>query len=176
MQSSPNSVSVVRLRTFTPWLMTVALSFTLSCRTDSPSVPAVDTPPCAVTKPNGNPPPGLPPTAPFHGGNGLWTTLDWPDGVVVFRPGGPGFIHKSGELEMKFPWWRAVKGRLTIEGRRLDKPAPPLQADIPEGYGDTGFQATALLFPTPGCWEVTGRAGNASLTFVVMVVKAEARQ
>jgi len=26
---------------------------------------------------------------------------------------------------MKFWWWRLVKGRLTIEGRRLDNPAPP---------------------------------------------------
>lgn len=72
---------------------------------------------------------------------------------------------------MKYPWWRAVVGKLTIEGRRLDAPAPPLGAWIPDGYGLTGFQATAIIFPTEGCWEVTGKAGEASLTFVMIVVK-----
>ena len=27
------------------------------------------------------------------------------------------------------------------------------------------------MIPTPGCWEVTGRVGNASETFVTSVVK-----
>jgi hypothetical protein len=71
---------------------------------------------------------------------------------------------------MKFGWWRALPGpKLTIEGRRLDAEAPPLRASIPDGYG-AQFQATGIIFPTPGCWEVTGRAGGASLTFVTRVV------
>jgi hypothetical protein len=37
--------------------------------------------------------------------------------------------------------------------------------------GDIGFQATALIFPTPGCWEVTGHVGSTTLTFVTRVVK-----
>jgi hypothetical protein len=45
-----------------------------------------------------------------------------------------------------------------------------LRAHIPSGYSGS-FQATRLVFPTPGCWEVTGRVGEASLTFVVVVVK-----
>ncbi|OFW47464.1 MAG: hypothetical protein A3J29_17145 [Acidobacteria bacterium RIFCSPLOWO2_12_FULL_67_14b] len=28
-----------------------------------------------------------------------------------------------------------------------------------------------MIFPTPGCWEVTGHAGEATLSFVVNVVK-----
>lgn len=73
------------------------------------------------------------------------------------------------------PLWRGPGGRgsLTIAGRRLDAPAPPLTADIPNGYGDTGFQATAIIFSTAGCWEVTGKAGDASLTFVALVMKAD---
>lgn len=73
---------------------------------------------------------------------------------------------------MKFPWWRGegVRGGLTIEGRRLDASAPLLEAQIPEGYGDTGFQASVIVFPTEGCWAVTARAGEASLTFVTLVV------
>jgi hypothetical protein len=46
-----------------------------------------------------------------------------------------------------------------------------LRAEVPSGYGDKGFQATALVFATPGCWEVTGRVGDAGLTFVTKVVK-----
>jgi hypothetical protein len=81
-----------------------------------------------------------------------------------------------GHWQMKFAWWHKATGegltggRLTIEGRRLDVDAPPLRASIPDGY-DAQFQAAALIFPTPGCWEVTGRAGAASLTFVTRVVR-----
>lgn len=110
-------------------------------------------------------------TAGRYGKTDLWTTL-WPEGTIVFRPGGPGFIDRDGSLGMKWPWTRGdrVVGKLTIEGRRLDADAPPLRANIPEGYGDTGFQSTSLVFPTEGCWEVTGRAGGAVLTFVTLVV------
>ena len=125
---------------------------------------------CPVTPPNGSTPPGEQPN-PDHLGNGaLWTGL-WPYGRVVFQSGGPGQIHQDGSLEMKFFWWRGVRGQLEISGRRLDGAAPPLGADIPTGYGDTGFQATSLIFATEGCWEVTGRAGGASLTFVTFVQK-----
>ena len=37
--------------------------------------------------------------------------------------------------------------------------------------GDRGFQATYIIFPTPGCWEVTGRVGDAKVTFITRVVK-----
>src|SRR3989449_11447166 len=95
----------------------------------------------------------------------------WPNGIVVFKPGGPGFVTQDGSLGMKFGWQRGVPGHLKIEGRRLDAPASPLRAEVPSGYGDLGFQATYLIFPTPGCWEVTGRIGEASVTFVTFVVK-----
>jgi hypothetical protein len=125
---------------------------------------------CAVTIPNRSTPPGEPPSSNHHGNDGLWTVL-WPKGTVVFKQGDPSSVEVDGALAMKFPWWRGVKGKLTVEGRRLDGSAPPLRARVPEGYGDTGFQSTALIFPTEGCWEVTGRVGDTSLTFVTRVVK-----
>ena len=90
----------------------------------------------------------------------------------MFRPGGSGFRTRDGALGMKFPWWRGdgVRGHLRIEGRRLDGDAPPLRSEFTD-YGDRGFQASYVIFPTPGCWEVTGRAGDASITFVASVVK-----
>jgi hypothetical protein len=95
----------------------------------------------------------------------------WPDGTVVFKPRGAGYITPDGSLGMKFGWRRGVRGQLRIEGRRLDAPAAPLRSVVPKGYGEIGFQATGLVFATPGCWEVTGRVGDASLTFVTKVVK-----
>jgi len=76
---------------------------------------------------------------------------------------------------MKFGWTRGegLRGKLKIRGRRLDAPAPPLRADIPNGYGDTGFQATALIFPTEGCWEVTGEVADTRVTFVTRVVRVK---
>jgi hypothetical protein len=53
---------------------------------------------------------------------------------------------------------------LKIHGRRLDASAPPLRSHIPAGFGNVGFQATALIFPAPGCWEVSGQIAGARLT------------
>jgi hypothetical protein len=120
---------------------------------------------CAVTFPNGSQPPGGNIGGPGVHGNGLlWVTLGSP---VVVNDAGP-----DGAVPDKFPWWRGVSGSLRIDGRRLDGPAPPLAATIPDGYGSIGFQASVVSFPTEGCWEVTGRAGEASLTFVTLVLKA----
>jgi len=124
---------------------------------------------CAVTKPNGSGQEHQP-RGESYGNDALRVSL-WPEGTVVFRPGGPGFILPDGSLSMKFGWWRHAHGKLTIEGKRLDSHAPPLRVDIPEGYGDRGFQATAIIFPTEGCWEITGKVGTATLTFVARVIK-----
>ena len=94
----------------------------------------------------------------------------WADGAVVFKPGGAGFITPDGSLGMKFGWTRARAGGgpLRIEGRRLDAPAPPLRSHV----SNAGlFHPTYLVFSSPGCWEVTGHVGKASLTFVTKVVK-----
>jgi hypothetical protein len=73
---------------------------------------------------------------------------------------------------VKVGWWRSVSGRLTIAGKRLDAAAPALRADIPDGYGPSGFQSTGIDFPTEGCWEVVGSVGDKSLRFVVLVLPA----
>lgn len=120
---------------------------------------------CRVTSPNGAAPAGELPADVYLGNGALWTAL-WPDGVVHIPAQN---IQSDGRLWMKWPWWRGVAGPLTITGRRLDAPAAPLAASIPEGYGATGFQATGLEFAAPGCWQVTGRVGDATLTFVTWV-------
>lgn len=86
---------------------------------------------------------------------------------IVVKPD----VH-DGSLGMKFMWWRGVKGTLQISGRRLDATAKPARGVVPDGYGDQGFQASGITFPTPGCWQVTGNVGGDSLTFVLEVVRA----
>jgi len=97
----------------------------------------------------------------------------WPDGTIVFKPGGAGFVYPDGSVGMKIAWYRAngLHGRLVIKGKRLDAVAPPLRAEIPDGYSDTGFQPSGVIFPTEGCWQVTGTVGSVSVTFVTRVVK-----
>lgn len=94
-----------------------------------------------------------------------------PGVTVVFRPGGPGFVDRDGALGIKWGWVRHKAGQLIVGGRRLDGDAPPARAYMNDGYGTRGFQASYLIFPTPGCWEITGRIGDQSLTFIVQVEK-----
>ncbi len=116
---------------------------------------------CPVTRPPDpplTPPPSVgspqPPAGQFwYGNDALWLTLP-ADGVM-----------SSG----KVMWWRTLPGTLTITGRRLDGPAPPLEADLSGDYGTEGFRASGINFPTPGCWEVVGSVANHDLRFVVMV-------
>jgi hypothetical protein len=73
---------------------------------------------------------------------------------------------------MKTMWVRPGGLELKVTGRRLDGPAPPLEAGVPCCY-PTGYQASSLLFPTPGCWEVTATAGDNTLVFVTRVNEDE---
>ncbi len=94
------------------------------------------------------------------------------NGLIV---AGAGFVQPDGSIRWKFPWWRLVPGHLTITGRRLDAPAPALSSRVPIGYGDVGFQATGVVFPSEGCWQITGRTARTSLTFVILVILAAHR-
>ena len=88
----------------------------------------------------------------------------------VFRPGGPGFVDSDGALGIKVLWERKVPGSLEVGGKRLDAAAPPARAYMKD-YGDSGIQPSYLVFPTPGCWEITGMVGSSKITFIVLVEK-----
>lgn len=126
---------------------------------------------CPVTIANGSTPPGENSSDLYHGHGKLWIAL-WPDGTVSFIPGSAGEIRDDGSLVMKFPWWRGegIRGPLQVEGHRLGENSATLGSIIPEGYGDSGFQPTALVFPAEGCWQVTGRVETAELTVVMRVI------
>jgi hypothetical protein len=136
---------------------------------------------CPVTRPNGSQPPvknfgGKVTYSPSyrgsrdgyvegsHGNGKLWTVLP-PDGKLVIPT---DVISYHGGLWMKSLWWRGIRGNLTIRGRRLDG-AGKLHVAPQNGYGETGLLVTGVTFPSEGCWEITGKADDSELTFVVEV-------
>jgi hypothetical protein len=100
-----------------------------------------------------------------------------------------GTINKDYE---KIPAYRLKPGTITVGGRRLDGPAaaprgvpepgvppgestvPTPRGQVPEGYGDRGWQAMGVEFPTPGCWEVAYRLGADELRFTLRVLAPDA--
>jgi hypothetical protein len=79
-------------------------------------------------------------------------------------------LHDDGSIGTKLGWWRNVSGSVKISGHRLDALAPLLHGQGSDGHGHIGFQSSGVVFPTEGCWEVTGEVGTgAPLTFVTFV-------
>jgi len=131
---------------------------------------------CPVTRPMTDAsPPALPPLpVPYihgwYGNAALWVGVPTGGVLSAMRPYGTPWPHEWGT---KFPWWRVLAGKLTITARRLDGPSAGFHAEVPDGYGATGFVPSGLIWPAPGCWQVTGTVAGRSLTFVTRVVTAD---
>jgi hypothetical protein len=76
------------------------------------------------------------------------------------------FVRSDGSISIKFPWW--VDGRLRITGASLDGHPGRVRGEYESVPRD--FHPGYLVFPSEGCWRVTGRAGPTRLTFVVEVL------
>jgi len=90
----------------------------------------------------------------------IWASAGW-----ASPKGDPLRVSEEG---FKVGWFRPAGTTLEITGHRLDGQAPVLESDIPCCY-PTRFQATGIYFPTEGCWEVTAKAEDEELSFVVWV-------
>ena len=158
---------------------TLVLAPSPGADTDKPRVPK-------VTIPNGSTPINAPP-APMndglrvggwnHGNGVLWVTLN-PDGqLTISEPAEKDSSYDfKGYSRVKFGWCRGIRGKFSIDGRRLDAPASPLRAKADtSGYGDLGFCPSYMYFPTEGYWEITGHVGDKRLTFVIHVIKAPSK-
>jgi hypothetical protein len=120
---------------------------------------------CAVTKPNGNTPPGLAISPNWHGNGSLWRALPL-DGTFVYRT-------TDATVFDKWIWLaRGVDGELRVQYRRLDPPSTPVTATTIAGTLSIwdGPSWASRMYLQPGCWKVTGRVGDVSLVFVVQVV------
>ncbi|MGI8688388.1 MAG: hypothetical protein ACR2M3_07390 [Thermomicrobiales bacterium] len=137
---------------------------------------------CSVTLPANPPfipPSPYPPTPPplyanefWSGTEMLWTMLRM-DGTWQKLP------YHDGAYTQKVFWWRQgydyrtdPEPNLSVTGRRLDAPAPPMQASgaTNGSRGDIGsFMVVGVDIPTPGCWEITGQSAGAIQRFVVWI-------
>jgi hypothetical protein len=101
----------------------------------------------------------------LNGDRTLWAgpvpDSGWPSGGTLFSGGA---VVKG----QKTYWVRPQGTQLVISGRRLDGDAPPVEAQVPCCYRN-GYQIVGLFFPTPGCWEITAKAGDGELQFVTEV-------
>jgi hypothetical protein len=98
-----------------------------------------------------------------YGTQRLWTFLPR-DGVLRLRR------EANGTLSDKLAW---IPDRdrgldLAVSGRRLDRPGRLRVLGVNWGYSSTGkgSWASAVVFPAPGCWRITGRAGLPTLSYV----------
>lgn len=144
---------------FSLLLLLLAGASLSACQTAAAA--ALPTPACPVSTPVVDTPPDDPNADPF--GDGPWfITAD----RRLWAYWGSGW--QAGPDGNKIIWIRPAGAQLEVTGRRLDGPADPLRAWVPDGYG-TGFQVTAVYVPAAGCWEVTAEAGQSELRFTVMV-------
>lgn len=126
------------------------------------TMPPANAEACPVTIPNGWRPRRTDAPLLFHGNGALWTTLPR-DGVLT-------------DAAPKLYWWSARPIAFTVEGHRLDAHDTLDVRTIRRGTAETVARggatwASLVLFPSDGCWKVTARDGDISLSFVVKVVR-----
>ncbi|HLG09032.1 MAG TPA: hypothetical protein VI409_10240 [Gaiellaceae bacterium] len=105
-------------------------------------------------------------------GNGLLSTTLPADGVLLARR------EPDGSLFQKLPWLprAGLTGVLTVRGERLDAPSPRMGVlSVNWGYASSGpaargSWASAVSFPSEGCWRISGRVRDVTLSYVVKVV------
>ena len=123
---------------------------------------------CPVTKPLWLKPPDDPAVQDPPGYGYYYSNQDQSLLASAWWTGEQESYLRAGKDGVKVGWFRPAGALLEIRGQRLDGQAPPLEAHVPCCY-PTQFQATGLIFPTEGCWEVSAKAAESELAFVVWV-------
>src|SRR5207248_9844417 len=83
--------------------------------------------------------------------------------------------YQEGAYTQKVFWWSQGydwKSPLTLTGRRIDGPAPPMRASTATNAfaADIGSSIlVGVVLPTACCWEITGHLKGVTLSFVVWV-------
>ena len=128
---------------------------------------------CPVTRPNGNRPPNQPRML-WYGNGHLWAGLSADGTYSVPRER----VAADGSIGNKLPWVTTPRWeKPSISGERIDADAPPLRV---LGVNRGSFSSSpdpsymsAVSFPTPGCWRLSARLADVSLTYVVRVEVVE---
>jgi hypothetical protein len=90
------------------------------------------------------------------------------DRIWLGLPEGGAIRANQLPFSLKIPVWQTSAGPVAISGRRLDGPGSATGA-VPEPLHGSGFQPSSVIFPTPGCWEVTYSVDGQPLRFVVRI-------
>jgi hypothetical protein len=87
---------------------------------------------------------------------------------VLFPYGGNNASRVHGQVYVKVGWYVGLAGPLRGAARRIDgrlTRSGRLQVSDPDTAARR-MDASALLLPTPGCWQVTGEIAGHSLTWI----------
>ena len=120
--------------TLLPLFVTVSVSLPAGAQTEVASATS-ESFRCELTTANGRalPDSSVPGRASDFYGNETVAIALGPEGrTITFRPGGTGLVLPDGSLQWKFLWAKA-RLPMSIEGRRLDAPAPPLRSRADRG-------------------------------------------
>jgi len=113
----------------------------------------------------------------WFGTDRLWTNLPV-NGMLKGLPVDTSSAHPT--FSEKLFWWRQgydgrakPRPKLTVTGKRIDFPAPPLEVSPPTTaiMGNRSAMLVGIGFPTVGCWQITGRYEDDELTFVIWVAR-----
>lgn len=108
----------------------------------------------------------------WYGSNALWTAVP-ENGVWASLPGDPaGYTQKIFWWRDGYVWTEEPEPDLVVTAERLDGEAPLVESlRATNAYaGDIGSaMLTGANFPTLGCWKITGKYGEAELSFVVWI-------
>jgi hypothetical protein len=108
----------------------------------------------------------------WYGTASLWTAVP-ENGVWSALPHNPpGYTQKVLWWRKGYSWTAEPEPQLSVTGRRLDAPAPPLNVSKATNAFAEDIGSAMLVgvdFPTLGCWEITGRYAGTELSFVVWV-------
>jgi hypothetical protein len=148
---------------------------------DSGTVPNHAPSSCPVTLPQYPPFMPPPPHALYPSANHFWYGTDSLWTVVPKNGTWSALAHNAQGYRQKIFWWRKdyfwqyePEPRLSVTGRRLDAPAPPLHVSKTTNAFAEDIQSAMLVgvdFPTVGCWEITGSYAGTELRFVIWVAR-----
>jgi len=107
----------------------------------------------------------------------VWTGIEmdgtW-NGPPHYKPTDSAFRNKLFFWHEGYDWRTENQPNLSVTGKRLDAPAPPLATDehVNNGWTDDShhpFMVAGIFIPTLGCWEITEDYNGETLSFVVLV-------
>jgi hypothetical protein len=108
----------------------------------------------------------------WYGSNSLWTAVRQ-NGIWEALPyNSEGYTQKVFWWRDGYVWDQEPEPELTVTGERLDAPAPALNASKATNAFASDIGSAMLVgvdMPTLGCWKITGKYGEAELSFVVWV-------